>query len=383
MTAPQRILHVFGGMNRGGAETMVMNLYRQMDRSAIQFDFAVNTNQECHYDSEIESLGGRILPHPIPAEAGFRAYTQAFARTLKTCGPFAAVHSHIHLFSGAVLQVSQCHGVGVRISHSHSTGRDTRLPLHRQAYGHYMRFLIRRFATHLLGCSRQACESLFGAGCWSDVRVQTVPNAICLADYQDSARSGQLREALQLPAGTPLVGHIGSFTEPKNHAFVIQVFQELSRRLPDAHFLLIGDGVLRSRIEQCIRAAGLHERVHLLGIRSDVPQIMAELDLLLLPSLWEGLPVVLVEAQAAGLPCMVSDTVTPEADLETGVIRFASLRNGADRWAEESLAHLKCTRPSRAEREWALRRAGYDVIAVSRRLAAIYAGSICADRGNA
>jgi glycosyltransferase involved in cell wall biosynthesis len=246
-----------------------------------------------------------------------------------------------------------------------------------------MRFLIRRFATHLLGCSRQACEALFGAGCWSDVRVQTVPNAICLADYAGAARCGQLREELQLPAGTPLIGHIGSFTEPKNHAFVIQVFQELSRRLPDAHFLLIGDGALRPRIEAGIRAAGLGDRVHLLGIRADVPQIMAELDLLLLPSLWEGLPVVLVEAQAAGLPCLVSDTVTPEADLETGLVRFASLRNGADRWAVESLAHLKCSKPSRAECEWALRSAGYDVCAVSRRLAAIYAGPVWANRGNA
>jgi glycosyltransferase involved in cell wall biosynthesis len=373
MSDPRRILHVFGGMDRGGAETMVMNLYREIDRREFQFDFAVQTDRPCHYDAEIESMGGRILRHPLPVDAGLSAYAQAFLHTLTEYGPFIAVHSHVHHFSGFVLHLSRRRGVPVRVSHSHSTGSRGAVSVRRQAYERSMQFLIRRSATHLLGCSRQACEALFGPGCWSDPRVQLAPNAISLSDYAaPAAVRHAFREELRLAPGTPLVGHVGSFTEPKNHAFIIELFRVLSGRLPHAHFVLAGDGPLRPKIEEAIGVAGLVDRVHLLGIRSDVPRVMGALDLLLMPSLWEGLPVVLVEAQAAGLPCLVSDTITPDADLGTGLVRFAALEAGASAWAEQSLAHLGCARPARAARESALRQAGYDIADAARRLAGIY-----------
>jgi glycosyltransferase involved in cell wall biosynthesis len=373
VSEPRRILHVFGGMNRGGAETMAMNLYRQIDRRRIQFDFAVQTDRACHFDSEIELLGGRILRHPVSAQAGWRAYRAAFLRTLDECGPFAAVHSHVHHFSGFVLHLSRGRGIPVRVSHSHSTGSAAPLSLRRRAYESVMRLLIHRSATHMLGCSRQACEALFGPGCWSDGRVQVAPNAISLADYSAFAGSRKLvREELGLDPSATLIGQVASFTEPKNHLFAIEVFRELCRRAPSAHLVLVGDGALRPGIEGAIRAAGLGGRVHLLGIRGDVPRIMGALDLLLMPSLWEGLPVTLVEAQAAGLPCLVSDAVTREADLATGLLRFLSLRSSAEEWARECLGHLECTRPPRAEREHALRVAGYDIADAALRWAGIY-----------
>ena len=150
------------------------------------------------------------------------------------------------------------------------------------------------------------------------------------------------------------------------------MFQELSRRLPAAHLVLVGEGTLRQDIEDRIRIAGLGDKVHVLGLRSDIPRIMGALDLLLLPSLWEGLPVVTVEAQAAGVPCLVSDTVTPEADLTTGLVRFVSLRAGSERWAEECLAQMNCARPTASERQRALSLAGYDIGAVANRLSSIY-----------
>jgi glycosyltransferase involved in cell wall biosynthesis len=360
-------------MDRGGAETMVMNLYRQVDRRRIQFDFAVQAGRAGHYDAEIESLGGRVLRHPVPSGAGLREYVATFLRTLRGFGPYAAVHSHVHLFSGAVLHLSKWVRVPVRIAHSHTTGHEACRSPRRQVYENYMRFLIGRCATHLLGCSRAACESLFGSGCWSDGRVRVVPNAISLAEYSDAADSCRLvHDELGLVPGTPLIGHVGSFTEAKNHPFTVEVFRRLSDLLPEAHFLLVGDGPLRPGIEELIRRAALAGRVHVLGIRSDVPRLMAALDLLLLPSQWEGLPVVLVEAQAAGVPCLVSDTVTREADLQTGLLRFVPLSEGADVWAREYLAQLRCPRPLISLRERALRRAGYDVADAVRKLACIY-----------
>jgi glycosyltransferase involved in cell wall biosynthesis len=370
--SPKRILHVFGGMNPGGAETLVLNVYRQIDRTEVQFDFAVQAGH-CHYDPEIRALGGRILRHPVPAVAGLCAYSRAFVQTLRQCGPFAGVHSHVHLFSGLVLSLSAQQQVPVRISHSHTVGDPRNLSLPRKVYRQCMRSLIWRRATHLLGCSTQACETLFGARCWSNDRVQVLPNAILLADYDDSARSGPpLREELRLLPGIPLIGHVGSFSEPKNHTFLIDVFQALCSRLPGAHLVLAGDGPLRPQIEERVRNAGLADTVHLLGIRTDIPRVMAGLDLLLLPSLWEGLPVVLVEAQAAGVPCLVSDSVTREADLHLGLIRFVGLQSGAQCWAEDCLAAMKSARPSWNQRRCALQAAGYDIRSVTDRLAGIY-----------
>jgi glycosyltransferase involved in cell wall biosynthesis len=373
MRSPDRVLHVFGGMDRGGAETMAMNLYRQIDRSRLQFDFAVQTSRACHFDAEIRSLGGRILHLPVPAEAGWRAYRTAFLSALDANGPYAAVHSHVQHFSGYVLHLSRSRGIPVRVSHSHNNGPRGPQSLSRRIYERSTQFLIRRSATHLLGCSREACEALFGADCWPDARVQVTPNAIAFEEYAapDGCRAC-LRRELGLAPGTPLVGHVASFTEAKNHAFGIRVFRELSARSPDMHFVLVGDGVLRPRIESAVDAAGLAGRVHLLGVRSDVPHIMGALDLLLLPSRWEGLPVVLVEAQASGLPCLVSDAVTRDADLATGLVRFASLDSGPEAWAAACVAQIECTRPPRADRERALREAGYDVADTARRLSGIY-----------
>lgn len=373
MSSPLRVLHVFGAMDRGGAETMVMNLYRQMDPGRIQFDFAVQTGREGHYDAEIESLGGRILRHPAPAEAGWRAWAEVFRRHLRERGPFTAVHSHVHLFSGLVMFLSSRHGIPVRVSHSHSTGTTDGASLRRLAYERCMRLLIRRCSTHMLGCSRQACEALFGAGFWRDERVRVSPNAISLAEYAVKARDANLlRAELRLAPGTPLIGQVGSFTLTKNHAFSIRVFERLSARLPDAHFVIAGDGSLRSDLESRIRAAGLEDRVHLLGVRTDIPSIMAALDLLLMPSLWEGLPVVLIEAQAAGVPCVVSDRVTAEADLGLGLVHFSDLQSGTGAWAEESLDYLQYARPAQLQREQVLRRAGYDAADAARRLSSLY-----------
>lgn len=373
MTEPGRILHVFGGMDRGGAETMVMNLYRHIDRRALQFDFAVHTDRPCHYDSEIESLGGRIFRHPSPPDAGLLAWTSAFRQTLRSRGPFLAVHSHVHLFSGVVLLVSRCHGVPVRISHSHTAGADTGPSPWRRAYRQAMRLLIRGSATRLLGCSHDACEALFGAECWSDPRVRVTPNAISLAASGEPAASRQvLRRELQLPGDAVLIGHVGSFTEAKNHAFVVRAFHELRRCRPSARLVLVGAGPLRSGVEASVRASGLGGSVHFLGVRSDVPRILAALDILLLPSLWEGIPLVLIEAQAAGVPCVVSDRVSRECDLRAGLVRFASLRNSPAQWAQDCLDHLRRDVPSRAEREGLLRDAGYDAVDAARRLAAIY-----------
>lgn len=369
-----RVLHVVGGMNLGGAETLVMNMYRHVDRSQVQFDIAVQSDQPGHFDAEVVALGGRILPHPPPDVVGFRAYGQALAKTLKEYGPFTGVHSHVHHFSGYVLGVAGRTRVPLRLAHSHTTqdGKGNSWP--RRAYRWYMRRLIQQHATHMFGCSRSACETLFGPNCWQDSRVEVVANAIDLASYGETlpGERDTLRQKLSLPVDSFVVGHIGRFSPVKNHRFLIEVFAALLPKLPDARLVLIGDGPLQSEIENWLQVKGISDRAHLLGTRSDVPQILKALDLILFPSLYEGLGIVLIEAQAAGVPCVVAATVPTDVDINIGLVQFVSLQATLDVWVQEVLSTLKGRRPTWMERHRALEAAGYDIRRVAPRLQEIY-----------
>lgn len=370
-----RILHIVGAMDRGGAETFIMNIYRHIDRSRVQFDFAVHTARPGHYDEEIISLGGRILPLPRPHLWGLPKYRKAFMELLQRHGPFGGVHSHVHFFSGYTLRLAHKAGVPLRIAHSHNTsdGRGDALP--RRIYRRLMRYSIYQNATLMLGCSPPACEALFGRDCWSDKRVQVFHYAIDLEPYASLPKDRNLlRAQLGLPLTIPLIGHVGRFDVQKNHRFLIEVFAALLQRLPDAHLVLVGGGPLRPEVEKQIAQKGLKDKVSLLGVRSDIPQIMGCLDLFLFPSLWEGVPLTLIEAQAAGVPCVVSNRVPRDVDLGLGVMRFVDLDEGMDCWIRTILEMLHMNRPGWAQREQALVSAGYEARCASQILEEIYAG---------
>lgn len=370
---PRRILHVFGVMNRGGAETMVMNAYRALDRVRLQFDFAVSTSNPGDYDEEIRGLGGRIFAHPNPATAGLVAYRTAFKATIETYGPFAAVHSHVHHFSGVVLETASRAGVPQRLAHSHSTNDGRADSTRRRVYRAMMRRLISQHSTHLLGCSPEACEALYGRRWQADPRVRVMPNAIMLAPFRDVRSDARvLRRNLLLPDDGPLVGHVGSFNGPKNHEFLLAVFAALRSRRPDACLVCAGDGPLRAGIEQSAREQGLSGAVHFLGVRRDIPEVLGVLDLFLLPSRWEGFPVSLVEAQAAGLPCVVADSVTATADLGLGLVRFVALDAGVHAWTDALMDALETRRPDREQCCQTLERAGYDAAGLGDRLSTLY-----------
>jgi glycosyltransferase involved in cell wall biosynthesis len=361
-------------MNRGGAETLILNVYRNIDRSQVQFDFVVHTRQPGHYDEEIIALGGRILPHPSPNRVGIRAYGHALLKTLHEQGPFRGVHSHVHYFSGWVLRMAEKAGVPLRLAHSHTSNNSESKPYPRKAYRWYMRWLIYRNATHLLGCSRLACEALFGPNCWSNPAVKLIHDAIDLMPYKMLPNNRYVyREKLSLPREAILVGHVGRFEPPKNHRFLIEVFTELLQKLPTAHLVLVGDGVLRPEIERQIDSKGIQDKVHFLGIRSDIPQILGCLDLFLFPSLWEGFGIALIEAQAAGVPCVASDVITNEANLNVGLLQFVDLQAGIEVWRNRILQGLQSDRPDWHSRELALQRAGLDIHQTSRLLLEIYA----------
>ena len=342
-----RILHIVTYMDRGGLETMLMNCYRHIDRAQIQFDFLVHREFRADYDDEIESLGGRIyrLPRLNPFSPG---YKKALLDFFKGHPEYRIVHCHLDCMSAIPLAAAKKCGVPVRIAHSHNSSQDKN-----------WKYLLKRYfmkkipaaATHLFACSDEA-----GAFMFPGENVTVIKNGIESEKFTfDPAVREEMRRALGLDTQI-VVGHTGRFMPQKNHAFLIDVFAEV-RKQADATLLLVGEGPLREQIMEKVRALGLEDSVMFLGLRSDVHRILQAADVFVMPSLYEGLGIAAVEAQAAGLPCVLSETV-PGACKLTDPVEFLPLEESPALWAEHILAVASARRTdTRAQ----ILSAGYDI----------------------
>ena len=371
-TAPRRILHVGLALQPGGIEALVLGAYRRIDRERIQFDFAVQDGPPTAFADEIDQLGGRLLTFSQPS--GPAPLAHAVRELLRDHGPFAGVHGHVYRFNGLVMQEAAAAGVPLRIAHSHFTddGRGDS-PL-RRIYRAYTKWLIDRHATHKVGCSVVACETLFGAACWSDPRTMVIPNGIDLAAFASDIHRETLRREMDIPSTALVVGHVGRFARQKNHQLLVRVFERLVADRPDAVLVLVGDGEQRNEIASLVGRLGIASRVRFLGLRTDVPQLMSAFDVLVMPSLFEGFPLTLVEAHAAALPCVVSDTITREVGLDGHLIRFVRLTAGLEEWSLAIRTAAASPRPDRVASHARLRRAGYDIVDVARTLTDVYLG---------
>ncbi len=339
---PIRILHVVGGMNQGGIETWLMHILRHIDRDRFHIDFLVHTTQSCAYDDEIRSLGSQIIPCLHPSRPWL--YAHNFKRILNKYGSYDIVHSHVHHFSGYVLRLAQQAGVPVRIAHSHidSSALEAQAIWYRRLYLTLMKSLIAHHATLGLGCSQVAIVDLFGSAWKSDPRWQLLYYGIDLTPFQASKTSidvVDVRVKFGIPADAFVIGHVGRFHKQKNHQFLIEIFAEVVKREPQAYLLLVGEGFLRPTIEQQVMQLGLGKQVIFVGRRFDVPQLMiSAMDVFLLPSLSEGLPMVGIEAQAAGLPLILSDVITDEVHKIKPLIQKISLSQPIQVWTDAVLA---------------------------------------------
>lgn len=332
---PIRILHVVGGMNRGGVETWLMHVLRNIDRDRFQMDFLVHTDKPCPYDDEARALGSKIIPCLDLAKPW--VYARNFKRILREYGPYDIVHSHVHHFSGYVLYLAKQAGIAVRIAHSHNdtSAIDAKAGWYRRLYLAATKWSISWCGTVGLGCSGNAVADLFGAAWKSDSRWQVLYYGVDLKPFYDRVDSRDVRAELGIPPDAFAIGHIGRFEPQKNHLFLLEIAAEVAKKELKMHLLLIGDGSLRSDIQQKVVEMGLSDRVTFTGNRSDVPRLMLNaVDVFLFPSLHEGLGLVLIEAQAAGLPCIFSDFVPKEADLVTPLLQRISLSESASIWAE-------------------------------------------------
>jgi glycosyltransferase involved in cell wall biosynthesis len=348
---PIRILHIVGCMHRGGIETWLMHILRNIDRNLFQIDFMVHTSESCEYDDEICSLGSRIIVSPYPTphlNRNLWSYPANFRRILREYGPYDVVHSHSGVVNGNVLRIAKQAGVPVRIAHSHDDGSHltAKQPWKRQLYWVLLKWWIDRYATVGLGCSREAAADLFGSHWQSDRRWQILYCGLDLTNFQEKVDPAQVRAELGIPADALVIGHVGRFETQKNHRFLVKIVAEIAQQEPKMRLLLVGKGSLRPEIEEQVAQLGLTDKVIFAGSRSDVPQLMlGAMDVFLLPSFNEGLPLVLIEAQAAGLPCIFSDVISNETDVVKPLMQRLSLSQSASDWAEVVLAQKKANLP--------------------------------------
>lgn len=356
-----RVLHVVTYMGRGGLETMLMNYYRAIDRTKVQFDFLTHRDFRADYDDEIEAMGGIIyhLPRLNPFGAGYRRALNSF---FDSHPEYRIVHVHQDCLSGVVLKAAKEHGVPHRIAHSHSSSqtKDLKYPLKL-----LFRPMIVPNSTALFACGKEAGKWMFRT---DDFRV--LNNAIDAKKYSFSAQTRkEIRESLGIGQEELVIGHVGRFSPPKNHDFLLDVFASIRRRI-DAKLLLVGDGALRPDAENKARELGLVNDVIFTGVRTDVEDVLQAMDVFVFPSIYEGLPVTVVEAQAAGLPCVISDKVPMECR-KTDLVHQISLDAGCEYWADFVLALADYPRRDMYEE---IKNAGFDIKCNAENLAEYYLG---------
>ncbi|MGI8856819.1 MAG: glycosyltransferase [Thermomicrobiales bacterium] len=372
---PIRILHVLGMMERGGAETWLMHLLRMIDRDRYRMDFVVHLAAPQDYDDEIRALGSALIVCPHTRQP--LRYAREFTRILREHGPYDVVHSHVHHYSGLVLRLAKRAGVPVRIAHSHldASAFETQASPQRRAYLKLMRHWLDRSATDGLAASRQAAADLFGPGWEADARYRTLFCGVDLSLFGAPVCRDTVRAEFHIPQGAFVIGHVGRFTEQKNHAFLLDVAAEVVRRDANARFLLVGEGELCPAMMERAAALGLGTHLIFAGSRADVPRLMrGAMDAFLFPSRYEGLGLVLVEAQAAGLPCVVADVVPCEADIVPPLVHRLSLQQSAGAWADALLAIRDHASPVAQPAALAIARATpFDVMASWNALERVYA----------
>lgn len=325
-----RVLHVLATMDMGGIENFLMNIYRNIDREKIQFDFVINDRKKVDiFEKEIAKLGGRIYKIPAIVEKGHFTYIRALREILKK-NNYKIVHSHYNAISGIILNEARKCGIENRISHSHiALDKSFKYKGLSGIYKRYSKSLINKNATLKFACSKEAGEWLYG-----DKKFQVINNGIIAKNYIFNNEVRRIkREELGIKEYEIIIGHIGRFQPQKNHKFIIDVFYELLKLDLNYKLILVGDGELKKSIEDKVKLLGVEDKVLFLGIRQDVNELLQVFDLFLFPSLYEGLPVAMIEVQASGLQSFISDTISKEVDLECNLIKVLSLNQTAKEWA--------------------------------------------------
>ncbi len=353
-------------MNRAGAETMLMNLYRAIDRDRVQFDFAVSTSQRGDYDDEIESLGGRIIHYPKYTGKNHFTYKKWWSDFFTAHPEYRIVHGHIGSTASIYLKIAKKYGC-YTIAHSHnaSYAKGSHGILYR-VYSYSTRYI----ADYFMGCSTEALVARYGKRIAANKEICCLLNNGIEADnyrYSETVRREVLKE-FGFSEKSFIIGTVGRLTKQKNPFFIIEILEDLKKTTDDFVFLWAGTGELKKEVEAAIEAKGLQQHIMLLGVRDDIPRLLQTMYVFILPSLYEGLPVIGVEVQAAGVPMLCSETVSPEVKL-SNCVSFLPI-DTTKPWVEKILERKSFSRVPDAADD--VKKAGYDVNTTSKWLMEFY-----------
>lgn len=383
-----RVLHVFGKLELGGAESRIMDIYRHIDRSKVQFDFVVHTPDRGYFEDEIIKMGGRVFRVPRFRLFNIISYKKAFREFFEDYGnEFTVVHGHMTSTASIYLPIAKKAGVRTTVAHARSAGVDPGVK------GFLTRMLRRNLwkkADHLFTCSKKAGISVFGQKAVDKGLVRFVPNAIRVGLF---AFNSKYRDDIRKEYGINdrfVVGHVGRLHYSKNHEYLIDIFAKLIRMYDEAKgtdkglrpaLLLVGDGPLRADIEERISSLGITDDVILAGNQKDIYRFYDAMDCFVYPSRYEGLPGTVVEAQSSGLRCIISDSICEEVQL-TDLLTVRSIDEDADQWGREIYEYMTGYDPDPADKESAAKKrtgyakqvynAGFDVTLQAQKMTRFY-----------
>ena len=354
----KRLLCIVGSMNAGGAETFLMKIYRCLDKTKYQMDFAVAVEEKGFYDDEILRLGGKIH-HIVPKSHGVVKNFNSIVDIVKNGNYDYVLRTSQHSLSALELFAAKIGGAKKRIFRSSNSNTGSLSSAENLLHKLCM-FMPKCFATTRIAPSSEAAKFMYGNKCITKGTAHILHNAVDISVYRydDDARK-RIRQDLGLEDHI-VIGHVGRFAHQKNHKFLLEAFKEIYEKNHTALLLLVGKGELEEDIKSYAMALGIYDHIIFTGVRSDIPHLLSAMDVFVMPSFYEGMPNTVIEAQATGLPCIISDTVTKEANI-TGLVEYLPLNN-PNRWAERA---LNAIRPERTDTKNSFIANKYDIESVA------------------
>lgn len=365
-----KVLHVIGSLQVGGAGTVVMNYFRYINREKFTCDYLVFGNEIGEYEEEVYNLGGKVIRIPMPSD-NYRQFRKNCIEIFKD-GNYEIVHSHTLLNSGLVMQAARKAGIKVRVCHSHNIRNRPKENFVTLLYAQYMKLLIKKNSTHFLACARDAGRYLFGELPFDKDGI-VINNGIETLNFIFNLElRNEVRNNLQLN-GKFVVGNIGRLVEQKNQGQLLEIFKCILDKEPNAILLIAGDGLLKKRLTEKSKMLHIDHAVRFLGTRNDINHLLQAMDVFVFPSLFEGLGIVLIEAQAAGLRCYASDIIPKEAKV-SDLVDFISLNEPAENWAKLILDNRDNYERKNMQRQ--ILEAGYDIRGEVKKLENIYISAL-------
>ena len=362
LSAPLRVLHIVSAMDRGGTETIIMNIYRNLDREKVQFDFVTHSNKKEDFEDEIIGLGGNLFKIPSLGKVGPISYLIELNRIMSS-HPYQAVHAHTDYQAGFPALAAKIAGIKIRICHSHSNNWTKGNHYKERITLKALQTIMKISANRYCGCSPEAAQFMFGKQMVKNRKVTILKNGINVNDFTErdiNCRDSIISE-FGLSEDAKIIGHVGRFSDSKNHLFILHFLKTLLKKDNSFIILLIGDGPLKLEIEKKAEALGIIERVRFLGVRKDIPRLMKSFDVFLFPSIFEGFGIAALEAQGSGTPCIMSDTIPKSIDMGLGLTSFVSLQEPLDVWCEKVINSLLIATPDTETIKRRISTNGYDL----------------------